>query len=116
MNRTMQTATRRSSALSLNPLFAIWLAAPAMSLAAPVVIRVSGVQAPLGQNDHYAVAVSHDVNRNGRADTNVVGLPAEQWSVPNKARPALRASRFDSAVFTVQADTAEVGIKIKVAK
>jgi uncharacterized protein (DUF2141 family) len=51
----------------------------------------------------YAVAVIHDLNGNGRTDTNFVGMPAESWGVSRNARPALRAPRFDEASFPVPA-------------
>ncbi|WP_410218338.1 DUF2141 domain-containing protein [Paracoccus sp. (in: a-proteobacteria)] len=47
----------------------------------------------------YAVAVLHDVNANGRLDTNPLGIPKEAWGVSGNARPLLRAPRFDEAAF-----------------
>jgi len=64
----------------------------------------------------YAVSIGHDLNGNRRVDTNLVGLPTEQWGVSNNARPMLRAPRFDEAVFKVAAGNKEVVIDIKVAK
>lgn len=64
----------------------------------------------------YAVSVGHDLNGNRRVDTNLVGMPTEQWGVSRNARPTLRAPRFDEAVLEVAADAAELAIDIKVAK
>ena len=64
----------------------------------------------------YAVAIGHDLNGNQRVDTNFVGMPTEQWGVSNNVRPALRAPRFEEAVFAVPADAGEVTIEIKGAK
>jgi uncharacterized protein (DUF2141 family) len=73
--------------------------------------RFSGVT--LGR---YAFAIAHDLNGNQRVDTNFVGMPTEQWGVSNNVRPALRAPRFEEAVFAVPADAGEVTIAIEVAK
>jgi len=155
MNCPLNDAPCRSVALSLKTLLFACLAAPAMCLAAQVVVRVSGVQEPLGQigcslfsspqgfpmdngsarvvwltaeaqgvtcrfdnvpEGRYAVSVGHDLNRNRRVDTNLFGLPTEQWGVSNNARRTLRAPRFDEAVFLVQANAGEVAIDIKVAQ
>lgn len=58
----------------------------------------------------YAVAVLLDTNRNGRADTNFLGMPTEPWGVSNDARPLMRAPNFDEASFSVAA-----GAKLTVA-
>ncbi len=49
----------------------------------------------------YALAVAHDLNRNGRTDTNFVGMPKEDWGVSNNVRPKLRAPKFEEARFTI---------------
>jgi uncharacterized protein (DUF2141 family) len=64
----------------------------------------------------YAVSIGHDLNGNKRVDTNLFGLPTEQWGVSNNARPMLRAPRFDEASFKVAADAKDVVIDVKVAK
>lgn len=64
----------------------------------------------------YAVAVGHDLNGNQRVDTNMVGMPTEQWGVSRNARPTLRAPRFDEAVFEIAADAPETVLEIKIAK
>lgn len=64
----------------------------------------------------YAVSIGHDVNGNKKVDTNVFGIPTEQWGVSNNIRPSLRAPRFDEAVFSIPADTKELSLDIKVAK
>ena len=85
----------------------LWQAADAKS----VTCRYSDV--PEGT---YAVSIGHDLNGNKRVDTNIIGLPTEQWGVSNNARPSLRAPRFDESMFRVAADAKEVVIEIKVAK
>jgi uncharacterized protein (DUF2141 family) len=63
----------------------------------------------------YAVAVSHDVNANRRTDTNLLGIPVEQWGVSNNVRPTLRAPRFDEAAVT-QRDGEELQLTLRTAK
>lgn len=55
-------------------------------------VRVTGL--PKG---HYAVAVFHDENKNGRVDKNWLGLPAEGWGF-SRLTP-LRVPSFDEVSF-----------------
>jgi len=50
----------------------------------------------------YAVSILHDENENTRMDTNWLGIPKEGSAVSNNVRPAMRAPRFDEAVFDLQ--------------
>ena len=63
----------------------------------------------------YAVAVSHDLNGNRRTDTNFLGIPTEDWGVPNNVRPNLRAPTFDEARFEVGA-TGVTTLEIKLGR
>lgn len=155
MNHSLHGAPRRSVTSLPKAVVILCLAAPAVSTAVQVVVRVTGVRESLGQigcslfsspqgfpmdnsaasvvwlpaetqgatcrfdnvpEGRYAVSVGHDLNGNRRIDTSLIGLPTEQWGVSNNVRPALRAPRFDEAVFVVQASTGEITIDIKVAK
>jgi len=60
----------------------------------------------------YAVAVFHDVNGNRRTDTNLVGIPTEDYGFSNNARPAMRAPRFDEAAVQVK-EGAPVRISVR---
>ena len=53
----------------------------------------------------YAVSVSHDMNGNKETDTNLFGIPKEDWGVTNNVRPKMRAPTFDEAKFEVNGDT-----------
>lgn len=53
----------------------------------------------------HAVSVSHDLNGNGRVDTNFLGIPLEGWAVSNNVVPSLRAPRFEEAAFRVDDET-----------
>lgn len=83
-------------------------------------VPVTGESATCRFNDvpagKFAVAVAHDVNGNRKLDTNLFGIPTEQWGVSNNARPTLRAPRFDEAAFAVPSEAAKLSVDIKVAK
>jgi uncharacterized protein (DUF2141 family) len=51
----------------------------------------------------YAMAVVHDTNGNGRADTNFLGMPTEGVGVSNNVMPRLSVPSFDANKFTVAA-------------
>lgn len=47
----------------------------------------------------YAVSCFHDVNGNGKLDTNFLGIPIEPYGFSNNARPKFRAPYWSEAVF-----------------
>ncbi|WP_437577199.1 DUF2141 domain-containing protein [Sorangium sp. So ce887] len=51
----------------------------------------------------YAVAVLHDENKNGKMDTNVLGMPIEGYGVSNNKTRALSAPTWDESKFVVPA-------------
>jgi uncharacterized protein (DUF2141 family) len=63
-----------------------------------------------------AVAIVHDTNGNRRVDTNLVGLPTEQWGVSRNVRHSLRAPRFDEASIKLAGGAAPTVIDIEVAR
>ena len=50
----------------------------------------------------YAVSVLHDENKNGKMDTNFLGIPREGYGVSNNIKPKMRPPRFDEAVFELK--------------
>jgi uncharacterized protein (DUF2141 family) len=60
----------------------------------------------------YALAGFHDENRNGRFDTNFLGLPREGFVFSNDARPILREPRFAAASFTVPPGGTRIRIRM----
>jgi uncharacterized protein (DUF2141 family) len=52
----------------------------------------------------YAVAVSHDLNGNRHTDTNILGIPIEDWGVSNNIRPFMRAPTFAEASIIISAE------------
>lgn len=61
-----------------------------------------------------AVAVSVDLNSNGKTDKNLFGIPTEPWGVSNNARPSMRAPRFEEA--RIAMPDGDLRITVKVAK
>jgi len=51
----------------------------------------------------YAMAVVHDTNGNGRADTNFLGMPTEGVGVSNNVMPRMSSPTFDANKFSVAA-------------
>jgi len=51
----------------------------------------------------YAMAVVHDTNGNGRADTNFLGIPTEGVGVSNNVMPRMSTPTFDANRFSVAA-------------
>ena len=52
----------------------------------------------------YAVAVIHDANKNGKIDTNLVGLPTEGYGFSNNLRFMLRGATFEESQFELNKD------------
>ncbi len=73
-----------------------------------VTCRFAGL--PAGQ---YAVAVLHDLNGNRKTDTNLFGIPTEDWGVTNNVRPAMRAPTFEEARVTLSGEgRVTVGVRL----
>ncbi len=61
---------------------------------------------------NYAVAVFHDRNKNGKLDTNMFGVPTEEYGFSNNARNTFSAPSFKDASFTVDGNKT-ISITIK---
>jgi uncharacterized protein (DUF2141 family) len=48
----------------------------------------------------YGVSAFHDVNENGKLDTNIVGYPTEDYCASRNARNLFSAPSFDDAKFS----------------
>ena len=48
---------------------------------------------------HYAIAVMHDENSNGKVDTNFLGIPKEGTGASNDARGSMGPPKFEDATF-----------------
>jgi|APTNR8051073442_1049403.scaffolds.fasta_scaffold07950_3 uncharacterized protein (DUF2141 family) len=56
-------------------------------------------------NGIYGVKVFHDVNGNGRMDTNAMGIPREPFAFSNNARGRFGPAKFADASFTIDKAT-----------
>ncbi len=62
---------------------------------------------------HYAIAVLHDGNGNGRLDRNLLGIPRDGYGASLVRRYALRAPTFDESMFELgQHEWLTVPVKI----
>lgn len=61
----------------------------------------------------YAVTAHHDINRNGKVDQNLLGVPKEGVGFSRNPMLILRAPRFDETSITVGDTLAEVDITLK---
>lgn len=52
-------------------------------------------------NGEYAIAVSHDLNGNGKLDMNFFGIPKEPYGFSNNYKPSLRAPKFEDCRFSL---------------
>lgn len=53
----------------------------------------------------YAISVFHDENNNGALDTNLIGIPKENYGFSNNIRHLMRATSFDEAKFVLKKNT-----------
>lgn len=54
---------------------------------------------PFGE---YAIAVYHDKNKNGKLDTNFLGIPKENYGFSNNARGRFGPASWQEAKFSIQ--------------
>lgn len=60
----------------------------------------------------WAIAAFHDENKNGKFDTNWLGIPKEGWGTSRDARARIGAPKFNDAKFTVQGGDLTFKIKM----
>lgn len=61
----------------------------------------------------YAISCFHDVNGNGKLDTNFVGIPSEPYGASNNARPKFRAPNWDETKFELKNNSGEISIRLE---
>ncbi|NTW52996.1 MAG: DUF2141 domain-containing protein [Chlorobiaceae bacterium] len=61
----------------------------------------------------WAVTVQHDENRNGKLDSNFLGMPKEGVGTSNNPRSKFGPPSFDSASFTVDKGETELAINLR---
>ncbi len=60
----------------------------------------------------YAISCFHDVNGNGKLDTNLVGIPSEPYGFSNNARPRFRPPYWSEACFSLPAGTTRHPVRL----
>lgn len=65
---------------------------------------------PFGE---YAIAVYHDKNENGKIDTNLLGIPKEDYGFSNDARGRFGPASWQDSKFIVEDNFYSTSIKIK---
>ena len=61
----------------------------------------------------YAIAVYHDRNKNGKLDTNILGIPIENYGFSNNARGKFGPASWGEAKFLVKDRSAVHRIKLE---
>jgi len=73
-------------------------------------LKASFVDVPYGV---YAVSVLHDENRNGKMDTNWMGIPKEGYGTSNDAKSSFGPPEFDDARFSLDAEDLQLHITVQ---
>jgi uncharacterized protein (DUF2141 family) len=60
----------------------------------------------------YAISIFHDVNNNGKLDTNFFGIPEEPYGFSNNVRPKFRAPKYTESVFAFGSEGQNINIKL----
>lgn len=61
----------------------------------------------------YALSCFHDLNGNGKLDTNLFGVPTEPYGFSNNARPKFRAPNWAEAKFEVKNGGSRISVKLE---
>ncbi len=61
----------------------------------------------------YALSCFHDLNGNGKLDTNWMGIPSEPYGFSNNARPQFRAPKWAEAAFDLYGAGGTISVKVE---
>ena len=61
----------------------------------------------------YGILCFQDANRNGKLDTNFIGLPTEPWGVSRNVRPFLRKPKFEEIAFELNKNVTDIRLEVK---
>jgi uncharacterized protein (DUF2141 family) len=61
----------------------------------------------------YAVSCFHDMNGNGKLDTNWAGIPTEPYGFSNNARPKFRPPHWAEAAFDLNATGGLISVRLE---
>jgi uncharacterized protein (DUF2141 family) len=63
---------------------------------------VTFLNVPKGE---YAISVYHDKNKNGKLDTNFIGIPSEDFACSNNAKGFMGPPKYENAKFDLNKDS-----------
>jgi uncharacterized protein (DUF2141 family) len=90
-----------------------WLTTPVK----PAWGKIKGNRAVCVFNDvrpgTYGISAYHDENKNGKLDTNVVGMPIEDYCASRDARATFSAPSFDDAKFEYKGGKLRLSAQLK---
>ena len=52
----------------------------------------------------YAISAYHDKNKNGKLDTNFIGIPKEDYASSNNAKGVMGPPKYEDAKFDIKKD------------
>ena len=81
----------------------------AMRRATPGEMQFKFSDLPAGD---YAVMVFHDINDNGKLDTNLVGMPKEPWGGSLQGKSVFGAPTWTDVMFPLSADGKTIVVNI----
>lgn len=61
----------------------------------------------------YAISCFHDLNSNGKLDTNFLGIPSEPYGASNNARPKFRAPNWEETRFELKKEGTTISIRLE---
>jgi uncharacterized protein (DUF2141 family) len=61
----------------------------------------------------YAISCYHDLNDNGKLDSNFLGIPTEPYAFSNNTRPKFRAPNWEEARFAYTGGDAMVNLRLE---
>ncbi|MFN0176362.1 MAG: DUF2141 domain-containing protein [Saprospiraceae bacterium] len=78
------------------------------------IAQIGSMQLSLGNlpPGKYAISSFHDLNGNGKLDTNWAGIPNEPYGFSNNARPKFRAPKWAEAVFEMKGSGGKIAIRL----
>jgi len=83
-----------------------WLKTPVVMAKQPASMQLDGKLTLLLKDlpeGELAISVFHDLNGNGRLDSNAMGIPMEPFAFSNEAKAMFSAPKFEAARFSVPA-------------
>ena len=63
--------------------------------------KVTFLNIPKGE---YAISAFHDKNKNGKLDTNFIGIPKEDYACSNNAKGVMGPPKYEDAKFELKKD------------